>query len=324
MKILVTGGAGFIGSHLTKALLRRGDEVIVVDNFDPLYSVRVKKMNVSPFKKDKKFTLIKGDISDSKLLDKVFRKYKVDKIVHLAALASPPISMKEPLDYAHVNYFGTVSLLESSIKSKVRNFVFASTCAIYGGSTKVPFKESDSLDKPISQYAATKAACELICYTYHHIYNIPVTCLRFFTVYGPNQRPYGMAHQKFIKLIYRDEPLPVYGDGSMIRDYVYIDDVVQGIISALDTNTPFGVFNIGSSTKVTLTEMIKAIEKAMGKKAKINNLSIPPTEVPAAYADISKAKKQLNFDPKTKLEDGVKNQVEFFLNAPDWYKNLPV
>jgi len=300
MKILVTGGAGFIGSHLTKALLKRGDKVIVVDNFDPLYSVRVKKMNVSPFK-----------------------KHQIDKIVHLAALASPPISMKEPLDYAHVNYYGTVSLLEVSVKSKVKNFVFASTCAIYGGSARVPFKESDSLDKPISQYAATKAAGELICYTYHHIYKMPITCLRFFTVYGPNKRPYGMAHQKFIKLVYANKPLPVYGDGSMARDYTYVDDTVSGILLSLDKNLPFEVINLGNSAAVTLTQLISVIEKALSKKAIINNLPIPKTEVPITYADITKAKSLLGYNPKTSLEEGVEKQVEFFLNAPDWYKNLP-
>ncbi|MFH1566345.1 MAG: GDP-mannose 4,6-dehydratase [bacterium] len=324
MKILVTGGAGFIGSHLTKALLKRKDKVIVLDNFDPLYSVRVKRENMLKFKNDKNFVLIEGDITNTKVLERVFKKHKIDKVVHLAALASPPVSMKEPLNYVNVNYYGTVSLLEVAAKNKIKNFVFASTSAIYGGSTKVPFKETDNLSSPISQYAATKGAGELICYTYHHIYNIPITCLRFFTIYGPNQRPYGMAHQKFIKLMFRGKPLPVYGDGSMARDYVYVEDVVQAILKSLDKNTPFGVFNIGSSSTVSLTEMIQAIEKAMGKKAKINNLPIPKTEVPITYADITRAKKVLGFCPKTSLEEGVKKQVEFFLNAPDWYKDLPI
>jgi len=324
MKVLVTGGAGFIGYHLVKALLSRRDEVVVVDNFDPFYDVRVKRMNVDQFKNFPSFKVEEGDITDISFMKKVFKSNSVEKVIHLAALASPPVSMKDPLNYANVNYFGTVNLLELSSQNKVKNFVFASSSSVYGGRTKVPFKETDNITKPISQYAATKAAGELVCYTYHHIYKMPITCLRFFTVYGPNQRPYGMAHQKFIKLICRGEPLPVYGDGSMARDYTYIDDTVSGILLSLDSDLPYEIFNIGNSTTVTLSEMISMIEKVMKKKAKINNLPIPPTEVPITYADITKAKKLLGYEPKTSLEEGIKRQVGFFLKAPDWYKALPV
>jgi len=323
MKILVTGGAGFIGYHLTKALLDRGDEVLSIDNLDPFYDVRVKEMNIKAFENKPSFVFKKGDIVDKAFINKIFEKGSIDKVVHLAALASPPVSMKYPLNYAYVNYFGTVNLLEVSVQNKVNNFVFASSSSVYGGRTEIPFRELEDITKPISQYAATKAAGELVCYTYHHIYKMPITCLRFFTVYGPNQRPYGMAHQKFIKLVYANKPLPVYGDGSMARDYTYVDDTVSGILLSLDKNLPFEVINLGNSAAVTLTQLISVIEKALSKKAIINNLPIPKTEVPITYADITKAKSLLGYNPKTSLEEGVEKQVEFFLNAPDWYKNLP-
>lgn len=324
MKILVTGGAGFIGSHLSKALLDRGDEVVVIDNFNDFYDVRVKEMNVAMFKENPKFSLERGDITDFPFLEKVFSKHKIDKIMHLAAYAGVPHSIKEPRLYTYVNVDGTVNLLDLSIKHKVKNFVFASSSSVYGGRTKVPFKETDLTNRPISPYAATKAAGELICYTYHHIYKMPTTCLRFFTVYGPNQRPYGMAHQKFMKQIYRGIPVTLYGDGGMARDFTYIDDIVSGIMSALDKNLPFEVVNLGNSDTVTLIRLISTIESVLGKKAVIENLPVPPTEVPITYADITYAKKVLGYSPKTSIEEGVKKQVAFFLNAPDWYKDLPI
>jgi len=231
--------------------------------------------------------------------------------------------MRDPLRYAHVNYYGTVNVLETAVQNKVKNFVFASSSSVYGGRTNVPFREIDDIGKPVSQYAATKAAGELVCYTYHSIYKMPVTCLRFFTVYGPNQRPYGMAHQKFIKLIFRGEKIPVYGDGSMKRDYTYIDDTVSGIISSLDKDLPYEVMNLGSENMISVNELIREIEKAMGKRALVENLPCPPTEVPITYADISKARRLLGYEPKTNFSEGVKKQVEFFMGAPDWYKNLP-
>jgi UDP-glucuronate 4-epimerase len=312
MKILVTGCAGFIGSHVCEALLKRGDFVIGVDELNDYYNVRIKRQNLEILKASKSFKFYKEDIRNYNGIRKIFEKEKPEKVVHLAARAGVRPSIEQPLLYEEVNVKGTLNLLDLAKDYKVKSFVFASSSSVYGNQKKVPFSEKDNVDNPISPYAATKKAGELLCHTYHHLYGMRITCLRFFTVYGPRGRP-DMAPYKFTRLIMEGKPIPKYGDGKTKRDYTYVTDIVKGVVAAVDKELEFEIINLGNNKPVELNRFIEVIENATGKKAMIEQLSPQPGDVDITYADIAKAKKLLGYKPETSIEDGTKAFVE-------WYK----
>lgn len=311
--ILVTGGAGFIGAHLVKNLLNEGIwQVAVVDNFNDFYSPEIKRKNVEPFLDNSDFRLYETDICDEENLGKVFAENKFDAIVHLAAMAGVRPSLLNPKLYAKVNIEGTLNLLELAREFGVRQFVFGSSSSVYGDRCKVPFSEEDIIQKPISPYAATKAAGELLCHTYSHLYDIRTVCLRFFTVYGASQRP-DLAIHKFSKLITEEKPIPVFGDGTTRRDYTFVDDIIQGVRAAIDyEKTNHEVFNLGESQTVELRQLIELLEKNLNKKAIIDRKPMQPGDVPQTFADISKAKELLGYNPNTKIEEGIEKFVEWF------------
>jgi UDP-glucuronate 4-epimerase len=318
MKVLMTGAAGFIGSHLSERLLNNGWIVIGVDNFDDFYDPQIKRRNIKGCLKNKNFQLVEADIRDSVALDKTIGG-GVDIIVHLAARAGVRPSIEKPLLYADVNINGTMVLLETAKKHKVNKFIFGSSSSIYGNNKKVPFSEDDNVDFPISPYAATKKAGELICHTYHHLYGICITCLRFFTVYGPRQRP-DLAIHKFAKLIEQGKPIPVYGDGTMMRDFTYIDDIIDGTVAAINhlsshesraTGHGFNIYNLGESRLITVNDLIAEIEKALGKKAVKEYLPPQPGDVERTYADVTKAVKELGYKPDTTIQAGLAKFVKW-------------
>ena len=318
MKAIVTGAAGFIGSHLSERLLKDGWTVVGVDNFDNFYDPQVKRGNIKDCLKNKLFKLVEADIRDSSAMNKVTDEGvdstsspQADVIVHLAARAGVRPSIAQPAIYSDVNINGTVTLLEAAKKNNIKKFVFASSSSVYGNNRKVPFSEDDNVDFPISPYAATKKAGELICHTYHHLNGIATTCLRFFTVYGPRQRP-DLAIHKFTKLIEEGKPISVYGDGSMMRDFTYIDDIIDGTVGAIDKCAGYNIYNLGESRPVTVNTLISEIEKALGKKAVIERLPLQPGDVERTYADVTKAHRDLGYNPNTDISDGLKRFVEWF------------
>ncbi|MCC7203229.1 MAG: GDP-mannose 4,6-dehydratase [Nitrospirae bacterium] len=310
--ILITGGAGFIGSHLSEMLLKEGSRVICLDNFDTFYDPQIKRENIRTLHENRQFTLIEGDIRDLKLLADIFNANNIDVIVHIAARAGVRPSIKEPLLYYDVNERGTMNLLEMAKNHHIKKFIFASSSSVYGENKKVPFSEDDNVDFPISPYAATKKAGELISFTYHHLYGIPVCCLRFFTVYGPRQRP-EMAIHKFTRLIYEGKEIPVYGDGTSRRDYTYIDDIIAGIMASLNTEFGYEIVNLGESKTIRLNELISLIEVNLKKKAVIEWLPEQPGDVPVTFADINKARKLLSYTPSVDIKEGVGRFAEWFL-----------
>ena len=316
MKILVTGGAGFIGSHLVNLLLNHTNyEVVIVDNFNDYYNVDQKEYNVLPFLSNDRCKIYREDICDYEKMKEVFEKEKPNKIVHLAALAGVRESIDRPLDYEKVNLGGTTNLLELSRLYDVKNFVYASSSSVYGNQKSIPFSEDDVVDEPISMYAATKKAGENIAYTYHHLHKLPITCLRFFTVYGPSGRP-DMAPYKFTKMIHEGIPLTKYGDGTSQRDYTYVEDIVAGVFAALEKNLDFEVINIGNSELTSLNDFIALIERLVGKKAIIKQLGMQPGDVDITYSDISKAEKLLGYKPKTSFEEGMEKFVKWYMESP--------
>ncbi len=308
---LVTGGAGFIGSHVIEALLARGERVVCVDNFDTFYDPAIKRANLTQAKTHPFFTLIEADIRDQARMAAVCDTHAVDRVFHAAARAGVRPSIAEPFLYEDVNIRGTLALLEVARRRALRTFVFASSSSVYGGMKAVPFSETAALSRPISPYAATKLAGEQLCYTYHHLYELPVTCLRFFTVYGPRQRP-EMAIHRFVRLIEDGKPVPVYGDGTARRDFTYIEDIVQGVLAALDHPFPFEVFNLGESETIELTELIRLIETSLKRDATIERLPDQPGDMPITYADITKAKKLLGYRPTTPVTVGLQKFVQWF------------
>lgn len=314
---LVTGGAGFIGSHVIDALLARGERVVCVDNFDPFYDPAIKRANLRANATHPNFTLIEADIRDHTRMHALCDEHHVDRIFHAAARAGVRPSLKDPLLYEDVNVRGTIAVLEAARQRPIKTFVFASSSSVYGGVQTVPFSETAPLSRPISPYAATKLAGELICYTYHHLYGIPITCLRFFTVYGPRQRP-EMAIYQFVRLIEAGQPVPVFGDGSTKRDFTYIDDVVQGVLAALETPFPFEVFNLGESDTIALKDLIGLIEQCLGKKARIETLPPQPGDMPITYADITKAMRLLGYHPGTQIKQGLQRFAEWFRSVRRW------
>lgn len=311
---LVTGGAGFIGSHLVDSLLSEGNNVITIDNFDEFYGKEIKLKNVSSALTFDTFQLIEGDIRNKDLLDDLFSNNHIDVVIHLAAKAGVRPSIENTVEYYDVNINGTLNILEAMKKFDVKNLIFASSSSVYGNNEKVPFSENDIVDYPISPYAATKKSGELLCHTYHHLYDFKINCLRFFTVYGPRQRP-DLAIHKFSKMILNNETIPMFGDGTTKRDYTYIDDIIQGIKHAVKNLNGYEVFNLGESRTIMLKELIALIEKEVGKKANIEKLPLQPGDVEQTYADISKAKEMLGYDPQYEIEEGIKNFIEWLKNS---------
>ena len=315
MRILLTGGAGFIGSHLAERLLQRGDEVAIVDNLNSFYDPAIKKANLRAIRAVHSFTLYENDILDWRAMQSVFHDVRPEQVIHLAAYAGVRPSMEDPALYAAVNVTGTTHLLELAHRYHVRNFLFGSSSSVYGISSRVPFREDDPVDQPISPYAVTKRAGELLCYNYHHNYGMRICCLRFFTVYGPRQRP-EMAIHKFASLISQGKTVPVYAHGKSARDYTYVDDIVDGIVTALDADISFELINLGNSQPLQLTEMIRILENALGSAAKIQELPEQSGDVPITFADISKAQELLHYQPKFSLHDGIARFVEWFRQKP--------
>lgn len=312
-KAFVTGAAGFIGSHLCESLLRDQWHVLGVDCFDDFYDPSVKRRNISGFSSHPHFELVEADIRDEPAMEAALGR-EVDVVVHLAARAGVRPSIERPLLYQDVNVRGTNVLLEAARKHRIGRFVFASSSSVYGNSPKVPFSESDRVDHPISPYAATKKAGELLCHTYHHLFGMNITCLRFFTVYGARQRP-DLAIHKFTRLIESGRPIPVFGDGSMMRDHTYIDDIIAGVRAAMERCAGFHVYNLGESRPVSLADLIAAIEQALGKKAIIERLPVQPGDVDRTYADVSLAVRELGYEPRTELSVGLAKFVEWFRAA---------
>jgi UDP-glucuronate 4-epimerase len=311
--ILITGGAGFMGSHLVDRLMSEGDwRITVVDDFNDFYDPAIKRVNVEQHISLSNFKLIEADIRDFYSLAEVFNEGGFDCVVHLAARAGVRPSLTESRLYVETNINGTTNLLELARHHEVKQFVFGSSSSVYGENKKVPFGEDDPIFNPISPYAATKAAGELLCHTYSHLYGMRIICLRFFTVYGARQRP-DLAIHKFAKLISAAQPIPVFGDGTTRRDYTYIDDIIQGVRAAIDYDqTNYEVINLGESRTVELRELISLIETELGKQAEIDRQPSQPGDVPQTYADISKARRLLNYDPQTPIEAGIKKFIQWF------------
>ncbi len=312
--ILVTGCAGFIGFHLSRALLDKESSVVGIDNLNEYYDPKLKEDRLEILKKEGKdnFKFYKIDLEDYNSLDKVFKESKIEQICHLGAQAGVRYSLEKPFVYEKSNILGTLNLLELCRHNEIKSFIFASSSSVYGTNKKIPFSESDITDNPISLYAATKKSTELMAHTYHNLFNINCTGLRFFTVYGPYGRP-DMALFDFTKSIIEGKEIGLFNYGNMKRDFTYIDDIVSGILSALDKNYKFEIFNLGKSKPENLKYFVECIENTTGVKANVKLLPMQPGDVPETYADISKAKKMLGFNPKTPLHEGVNNFVK-------WYK----
>jgi len=313
-KIIITGVAGFIGSHLAENLLKRGDSVIGIDEINDYYDVRQKEENLKILSKYENFKFYKIDLAEYEELKEIFEKEKPQYIGHLAARAGVRPSIEDPFLYNKSNILASLNLLDLAKDYKIKNIVIGSSSSIYGNKRKVPFLETNNVNRPISPYAATKKSVELLAYTYHHLHGLNVNIIRPFTIYGPRGRP-DMAPFLFSKLINEEIPIKKFGDGSSKRDYTYIDDFVKGFISAIDTPLGYEIFNLGNSTPISLNEFIETIEEIVGKKAKINQFPMQPGDVDITYADISKAKRLLGYEPKIKLKDGMK---EFW----KWYKEF--
>ncbi len=312
MNILVTGSAGFIGFHLVKELLERGDKVISIDNLNDYYDVTLKEARLKQIKDHPNHKFYKENIADLEAMKRVFEENEIDKVCHLAAQAGVRYSLINPFSYEETNVKGTLNLLELAKQKKVKNFVMASSSSVYGGNTKVPFSEGDRVDSPVSLYAATKRANELMGHTYHHLFGMNIICLRFFTVYGPWGRP-DMALFMFTKNIIEGKPIDVYNFGKMKRDFTFITDIVKGVLGSIDNELGFEILNIGNSNTVELSYFIECIENELGKKAEKNLMEIQPGDVPATFADIEKAKRLIGFNPTTNIEEGIRAFVK-------WYK----
>lgn len=313
-RVLVTGGAGFIGSHLSETLLEQGCEVVCLDSFNDYYDPGIKRRNVEELLRHTNYNLLEHDILDLAFIKNLFRESKFDVVVHLAARAGVRPSIQEPLLYQKVNVEGTNNLLEMSKIFGVEKFIFASSSSVYGENKKIPFCEDDLVDHPISPYAATKKAGELLCYTYHHLYKLPVTCLRFFTVYGPRQRP-DMAIHKFTRGIHFGNKITMYGDGTTQRDYTFISDIIDGICRSIDNCHSYHIYNLGESKTIKLVDLITLISKCLGKQPDIGRLPMQPGDVPITYADISRPRTELGYNPEVEIEEGIGRFVKWFVET---------
>lgn len=315
MNVILTGGAGFIGSHLAERLLARGCRVLSLDNFDPTYPRAVKERNLEPARRSPEFRFVEGDIRDVGLVRRLFEEWEPDAVVHLAAKAGVRASLEAPGEYLDVNLNGTLAFLEAARDFGVGKFLFASSSSVYGANEKLPFAEDDRVDRPVSVYAMTKKAGEELCFTFHHLYGLDVVALRFFTVYGPRGRP-EMAIHKFARLIVDGEPIPVFGEGRMQRDWTYIDDIVDGCAGAfdllMDGERVFEIFNLAAGRTVELGRMIEILEERLGMEAKRELMPMQPGDVRATSGDIRRARAALGYDPKTQIEVGIQNFVDWF------------
>jgi len=315
VNVLVTGGAGFIGGHLCQRLLDRGDSVACVDSFDPFYDPAIKRATADALARSPRFRLVEADIRDLVRLEAELGAERIDAIVHLAARAGVRPSIEEPVLYTQVNVEGTVAMLELARRRGVRSFVFGSSSSVYGDSSAVPFREDETAASPISPYAATKRAGELLCHSYAHLYGLAVICLRFFTVYGPRQRP-DLAIHKFARLMAAGEPIPFFGDGSTRRDYTYVDDIVQGIEGAIAfaAASPgcFELFNLGESDTVPLSRLVELLSAALGVEPVLRRLPAQPGDVEQTFADVSRARERLGYAPHVRIEEGIPRFVEWF------------
>ncbi len=310
VKILISGAAGFIGSNLADDLLGKNFSVMGIDNFDSFYSRETKEANISNALKNRSFTFSEGDIRDMEFLDRCFSDFRPDIIIHLAAKAGVRPSIKDPASYFDVNVSGTLNLLEAMKRNSISRLLFASSSSVYGNNKKVPFAESDNVDFPVSPYAASKKAGELLCHTYHHLFNMDIFCLRFFTVYGPRQRP-DLAINKFTRAMLSEEPITLFGDGTSSRDYTHISDIVHGIERAMDNLKGFDIFNLGESNAISLNDLVTLLEGSTGKKADVKFLPMQDGDVFRTFADISRAKSVLGYNPMVNIADGIRNYVEW-------------
>ena len=312
MNFLVTGGAGFIGSHVCEELLCQGHAVWAFDNLHPFYPSAAKERNLAEIKAaGGDFTFVLGELAEPTALRNLFRNVKFDQVIHLAALAGVRPSLQEPESFQQINVEGTVNLLEAAHHSGITKVTIASTSSVYGVNKKVPFSEDDPTQRLISPYAASKLACEALGHVYHHVYGMDIAMLRFFTVYGPRQRP-DLAIHKFARLIEDGKPVPVFGDGSTARDYTYVSDTVAGVIACTNRQFGYEIFNLGGSNTVTLARLIEVLEQTLGKKAIIDRHPQQPGDVPLTYADITKSRKHLGYDPKVGFEEGIRLFVDWF------------
>jgi UDP-glucuronate 4-epimerase len=321
-RILLTGGAGFIGSHVAEALLRQGAELTIADNLDSFYSPASKRANLEEIRRVGPYMFEEVDICDFEKLRELFAGLKPEVVVHLAARAGVRPSIEQPRLYEQVNVAGTVNLLELCREFHVDRFIFGSSSSVYGATSRAPFSEDQVELRPVSPYAATKLAGEMLCFTYAHLFALPIVCLRFFTVYGPRQRP-DLAIRKFTMLIEKGAPLPIFGDGSTGRDYTYVDDIVAGVLAAIkldysstDGRPPFEIFNLGNSHPVKLSELVDLLEGATGRKAVRERLPLQPGDVPLTWADISKAGRMLGYRPATPMAEGLQRFVAWYRTKP--------
>jgi UDP-glucuronate 4-epimerase len=314
-RILITGGAGFIGSHLCAKLLADGHELAVIDDLNDFYAPRLKLENLETVRKCGPVGFVQGDICDAALVEDLLERFRPQAIIHLAARAGVRPSLDQPVLYQRVNVEGTAVLLEGARRFGVERFIFASSSSVYGAANRVPFSEEDPVLRPISPYAATKISGEALCYTFSHLYGLRVSCLRFFTVFGPRQRP-DLAIRKFMASILAGRPITVFGDGTAGRDYTFVEDTVQGIVAALELGSQFEVFNLGNSRPVPLHEMVSTIERSVGRQAIIERKPMQPGDVPITYADIAKAHRMLGYNPQTSFEAGVNVMAGWMRNQP--------
>ncbi len=311
MAILITGGAGFIGSNLVDRLISQGGDIVVIDNFDDFYDPRIKQQNLAAATSSSHLTLVRADIRDPDAVSSLFARHRFETVIHLAARAGVRPSIQNPLLYVDVNVNGTTVLLEHARRSGCERFIFASSSSVYGNNRKVPFHEDDPVDHPISPYAATKKAGELLCHTFHHLYGMPITCLRFFTVYGPRCRP-DLAIAKFTRMIDHGEAVPMFGDGSMRRDFTHISDILDGIQRAVEKCSGFHIYNLGESRPIELRHMIDVIAESIGKPARIERHPQPPGDVDVTYADVSRAASELGYQPTMEFEKGIAEYVAWY------------
>lgn len=312
VNFLVTGGAGFIGSHVCEKLLNDGHEVCAFDDLNDFYDPAIKQRNIRDIQAlAKPFTFVQGDLTEPNEVEETFQSFQFDQVIHLAARAGVRPSLAEPALYQRVNVEGTVNILESARKRGVKKVTIASSSSVYGVNSKVPFSEADPIFKAISPYASSKLACEALGHTYHHVYGMDIAMLRFFTVYGPRQRP-DLAIHKFARRIHEGQSIPMFGDGSTARDYTYVTDTLQGILACTQKEFGFEVFNLGESQTVKLSYLIELIGKAMGKEPQIDRQPMQPGDVPITFADISKAREMLDYHPQVKIEDGIPRFIEWF------------
>jgi UDP-glucuronate 4-epimerase len=314
MRVLITGGAGFIAFHLASALLKNHADVDLLDNFNDFYDPEIKRQNVRDLQSAGPASIHIVDILDRENLRRVFEEVQPDTVVHLAAWAGVRPSLQKPELYSSVNITGTVHLLELAKEFSTRCFIFGSSSSVYGGSTRVPFAEDDPAEKPISPYAATKRAGELLCYTYAHNFSMHITCLRFFTVYGPRQRP-EMAIHKFAQLMCEGKEIPIFGEGDSKRDYTYVEDIVAGVLAAITVNPRYEIINLGESQTITLMELVDHLEKALGRKARIRHLPVQPGDVEVTFADITRARKLLGYSPQKPFKEGIRLFADWFLSS---------